>query len=72
MSPQKARLEIPAQRLLRITEAAKYLGVSRDTIYAYVSNGELPVVNIALKGSDSRIDLRDLDALIAARKRTAA
>lgn len=72
MSPQKARLEIPEQRLLKVAAAATYLDVHRDTVYAYISKGLLPVVNIALKGSDSRIDVRDLDAFIAARKRTAA
>lgn len=72
MSPQKARLEMPERRLFKVTAAATYLGVHRDTVYTYISKGLLPVVNIALKGSDSRIDVRDLDAFIAARKRTVA
>lgn len=61
-----------APQLVKVREAADILGVHRDTVYQYIARGELPVVNIAIRGSDSRIDVRDLEAFIAARKRTAA
>ena len=61
-----------APQLVKVKRAAEILDVHRDTVYQYIARGELPVVNIALRGSDSRIDVRDLEAFIAARKRTAA
>ena len=49
---------------LTIPEAARYLGVSEDTIRRRVKDGGLPSVLLAGK---YRISVADLDALIDAR-----
>jgi len=60
---------VTAPRLLVPTEAAVYLGLrSRWAIYRLVGAGELPAVRLAGK---LLLDIRDLDALIDARKVTA-
>ena len=56
----------PRQRLLSPQEAAKYLGLgSRWAVRRLVVSGALPVVKLAGKW---RLDLEDLDKLIASRK----
>ena len=56
----------PKQRLLSPQEAATYLGLgSRWAVRRLVLNGALPVVRLAGKW---RLDLEDLDRLIAAKK----
>jgi excisionase family DNA binding protein len=48
---------------LSINDAAKYIGVSRATLYTYMSDGRLPFYYI--KGSNQRrIKQSDLDALL--------
>ncbi len=50
------------QRLLPISAAAAYLGVSRATVERLVSRGQLPVVKV---GASTRYDVEDLDGFIA-------
>jgi excisionase family DNA binding protein len=50
------------QRLLPVSVAADYLGVSRATVERLVSRGQLPVVKI---GASTRYDVEDLDKFIA-------
>lgn len=50
-------------RWLSLTEAAKYLDVSKGTLYIYMNDGRLPFYYI--KGSNQRrIKKSDLDALL--------
>lgn len=56
-------------RLLSIPETAKALGLgSRNSVYALIARGELPVVEV---GKVSRVDLDDVREYIARHKRTA-
>lgn len=56
-------------QLLSIPEAAKALGLgSRNSVYALVARGELPVVTV---GRVSRIDAADIESYIERNKRTA-
>jgi excisionase family DNA binding protein len=51
----------PERRLMDATEAAKFLGVDRPTIYSMVKAGRLPVIKL---GDSARPRLRfDFDAL---------
>ena len=50
-------------RWMSILEAAKYLGVSRGTLYNYMNDGRLPFYYI--KGTNQRrIKKSDMDALL--------
>ena len=50
-------------RWLSLTEAAKYLDVSKGTLYAYMKDGRLPFYYI--KGSNQRrIKKSDIDSLL--------
>lgn len=50
------------KRLLPISAAAEYLGVSRATVERLVFRGELPIVKIA---GSTRYHVEDLDGYIA-------
>lgn len=57
------------KRVVGITKAAQYAGVSRWTVRRWINNGQLPCVvfpgrdkNQELRGV--KVDLRDLDAFI--------
>ena len=54
-------------RLLSVRQAAAYLGISHWTVRELVWKGELPEVRL---GRRLLLDLRDLDRLIEARKKT--
>lgn len=56
------------RRMLRVREAAEYLGVSPWKIRELINSGQLPYVQNGLKGHFS-LDIRDLDAYIEFRKR---
>lgn len=53
----------PAERLLRVDEAAAFLGYAVGTVYNKVQAGELPHVRI---GRTLRFRRADLEALIEA------
>lgn len=53
--------------LLRVRDAAKRLACSPATIYALIEASELPVVQVGRR-KGYRIDPRDLDAFVSARK----
>lgn len=59
------RLQQGHQRMLRIREAAVYIGVSRRTLDQYIADHVLPVVR---EGGIIRVDRRDLDNWIEMRK----
>lgn len=54
-----------AVRLLSDAAAAKYLGVSRSSIYRLVHEGTLPYVQLT---SHRKFDILDLNALILSKK----
>jgi excisionase family DNA binding protein len=55
-------------RLLRCSQAARYLGVGRKRIRQLIVCGELPFVQLTPGNSPFLIDVRDLDRFIEARK----
>lgn len=57
------------QRLLRVPEAARYLGMAVATVHRAIQRGEIPAVRI---GRTLRVDREDLDKLIARRKKGVA
>ena len=57
-----------AGKLLKPSEAARYLGVSRSMIYKLVSEEELTVVRV---GADPRFERQSLDDYIERRRRPA-
>jgi len=52
--------------LLRPSEAAELLGLSRSKVYALLAAGELPAVKI---GNSTRVPVVELRAWLAARSR---
>ncbi len=62
-------------RLLKVSEAARALGVGRSTAYLMITDGELPVIDVRRKGSKIprlRVDPEDLRKLIDSRRLAAA
>ena len=55
-----------AETFLRPTEVARACGVSRQTIYKLIADGELPSVRI---GNSVRVPADELHAYLAARRR---
>lgn len=55
------------QRLLKVTEVAARLGVSRDWVYRRINRGELPVVELGDTSRNQRIRESDLAAFIEQR-----
>ncbi|WP_404475154.1 helix-turn-helix domain-containing protein [Microbacterium aerolatum] len=53
--------------LLKISEAAERMGVSRHWIYRRIESGEIPVVELGDSRKNQRIRESDLDSFIAAR-----
>lgn len=53
--------------LLKISDAAERLSVSRYWIYRRIESGELPVVELGSTRKNQRIRESDLDAFIEAR-----
>lgn len=51
-------------RLLRISEAALFLAVSRSSIYQLMEHGQLPYVKV---GRARRVRQQDLDQFVLAR-----
>jgi excisionase family DNA binding protein len=66
-SPEEApAAERGLRRLLPISVAAEYLGVSRATVERLVFRGELPIVKVA---GSTRYDVEDLDGYIETNRR---
>ncbi|MFJ2542732.1 helix-turn-helix transcriptional regulator [Microbacterium sp. NPDC087589] len=59
-------------RLLKVTEVAETLGVSRAWVYRRIEAGELPVVELGNTRKNQRIDETDLAEFISTRKRSAS
>ena len=55
-------------RLLRVTEAARYLSMGTKAIRALIQAGDLPYVQLRTHNSPFLIDVRDLDVFIDTRK----
>jgi excisionase family DNA binding protein len=56
-------------RLVSLTQAAAYLGVSKWTVRDWISAGDLPAVKLPARGDQERlrrvlVDVQDLDRLI--------
>ncbi len=52
---------VSAERLLRITDAARFLGVGRTTFYKLIEEGDIHVVRI---GRAVRVPVAELDAFV--------
>lgn len=57
--------ELHVRRLLRVQEAAEYLGISPSTLRSRIQGGLIPYVKTGPGRSGIRLDLRDLDEWIA-------
>lgn len=78
MNMRKLRpLPIPGaksgQRLVGVTDAAKYMGVSRWTMHKWINTGKVPFVQLpsSVSAGDfhkKHVDLNDLDAIIERNK----
>jgi len=54
--------------LLRVAEIARGLGVDADTVYRWISSGELAAINLGSAACPRwRVRRRDLDALLERR-----
>lgn len=67
------RTRIVPRRIVGIQTAARYAGVSRWTMAAWVEEGKIPFIRYPAKHGEGdlrapKIDLDDLDAFIARRK----
>ncbi len=51
-------------RVLTVEEAGDRLGVGKRTIYRLIANGDLRVVNVAVRGTRMRVREDDLAAFI--------
>jgi excisionase family DNA binding protein len=60
--------------LLTVAEAAVALGISDDTVYRYIADGDLDVTDVARRGSvraKNRVPRKSIEAFIARRTRNA-
>lgn len=57
--------------LIRPTETAKRLGISKTTLYEWLANGTLPVRPVRLGARATAFRLDELEAWIESRDRTA-
>lgn len=55
------------RRLLTIKEVAQFLGCSEANVYALITSGELPFIQIGIR-KGYRVDSWDLDAFLERRK----
>ena len=53
---------VPAEGLLSPRNAARWLDVSRSTIYVLMADGDVPYIRL---GNQRRIKVSDLEALVA-------
>ena len=70
MKPTKKPSQSTPQnaRLLRCSDAARYLGVGKKRIRALIASSELPRVQLEPGNSPFLLVVRDLDRFIEARK----
>ena len=59
----------PGQRLFGLHDAAVYLGCSERTVRDLILDGKIPQVSLT---SRIQVDVKDLDALIATKKKVCA
>jgi excisionase family DNA binding protein len=59
-------LATPPPQLLRISDAAEQLNVSRASVYRWIDEGRLPAVQLGGPGAPVRIPSKDLEAWLAA------
>jgi len=57
----------PGETLLKVTDVAERLRVSRDWVYRRIESGQLPVVELGDTRKNQRIRESDLEAFIEAR-----
>jgi excisionase family DNA binding protein len=55
-------------RMLRVTQAARYLGLGSKAIRSLILEGRLPYVQMKAGNSPYLLDVRDLDKFIEANK----
>jgi excisionase family DNA binding protein len=67
--PEAAELPFDLESLLTADEVTAWLHISRSTFYRAVRSGELPAFKL---GGVWRVDRRDIEELIADRKRRSA
>ena len=53
---------LPTERLLRIADAARVLGIGRTTFYKLIQEGDIHVVHI---GRAVRVPVAEVDAFVA-------
>ncbi len=58
---------VEGRKLLSVTQAAKYLGLSRNTVLNYADSGKLPV--LVLPSGHRRFDVNALDAWLRRHER---
>ncbi len=56
--------ELNIRRLLRVSEAARYLGLSPTTLRSRIHGGLIPYVKTGPGNAAIRLDIRDLDRWI--------
>jgi excisionase family DNA binding protein len=54
-----------APKLLRISEAAERLNVSRASVYRWIEDGRLPAVQLGGRGSPLRVPAAELEEWLA-------
>ena len=57
--------------LLTVTAAARRMGISRSSAYRLVEDGDLPVVDVARKGTKRpklRVDVREIARFVDSRR----
>ena len=59
------KLKVEQNRLMRIKEAAAYMGISRRTLEGLIASGRVPTVR---EGAVVRIDREDVEKWIQMRK----
>lgn len=57
-----AEAALPTERLLRISDAARLLGIGRTTFYKLIQEGDIHVVRI---GRAVRVPVVEVDAFVA-------
>ncbi len=58
-------MDMTADRLLKIEDAAHTLGLARSAVYQLIEAGRIPTVSPSVGGKARRIRTSDLNAVIA-------
>jgi excisionase family DNA binding protein len=67
MTTMDTKRQPPMRLLLRVSEAAEALGLSRSTVYELIAAGEITPIRI---GAAVRIPVTELEQWVAARRET--